>query len=120
MSRIENKSERLAQIEAMLMDHPEGLTQAQIARALGVNRSTIHRNLFDLTAPTFEENGRIVIDREAYLVNLRLNLHEALAIHLAGRLMTTRLDRQNPHVASAFRKLGIALEKLAPQISQFV
>jgi predicted DNA-binding transcriptional regulator YafY len=120
MSRIENKSLRLAQIEALLMDHPEGLTQAQIARALDVHRSTIHRNLVDLTAPTFEENGRIMIDREAYLVNLRLNLHEALAIHLAGRLMATRLDRRNPHAAAAFRKLGIALEKLAPQISQFV
>ena len=120
MSRIENKSERLTQIEALLMDHPEGLTQAQIARRLGVHRSTIHRNLADLNAPVFEEDGRIVIDREAYLVNLRLNLHEALAIHLAGRLMATRLDRQNPHAASAFRKLGIALEKLAPQISQFV
>ena len=120
MSRIVNKSERLAQIEALLMDHPEGLTQAQIAHRLGVHRSTILRNLADLNAPTFEEDGRIMIDREAYLVNLRLNLHEALAIHLAGRLMTTRLDRQNPHAASAFRKLGIALEKLAPQISQFV
>jgi predicted DNA-binding transcriptional regulator YafY len=120
MSRIENKSVRLAQIEALLMDHPQGLTQAQIAQCMGVHRSTIHRNLADLNAPTYEENGRIMIDREAYLVNLRLNLHEALAIHLAGRLMTTRLDRQNPHAASAFRKLGIALEKLAPQISRFV
>jgi CRISPR-associated endonuclease/helicase Cas3 len=120
MSRIENKSVRLAQIEALLMDHPEGLTQARIARVLDVHRSTIHRNLVDLTAPTFEENDRIMIDREAYLVNLRLNLHEALAIHLAGRMMTTRLDRQNPHAASAFSKLSIALEKLAPQISKFV
>lgn len=120
MSRIENKSARLAQIEALLMDHPEGLTQSQIASRLGVHRSTILRNLADLRAPTFEENGRIIIDREAYLVNLRLNLHEALAIHLAGRMMTTRLDRQNPHAASAFRKLGVALERLAPQISRFV
>ncbi len=118
--KIESKTQRLAEIETLLMGHPEGLTQAQLAQRLGVHRSTIHRNLADLDAPVYEEQGRLLIDREAYLVNLRLTLHEALAIHLAGRLMTTRLDRQNPHAAAAFRKLGIALEKLAPQISQFV
>jgi predicted DNA-binding transcriptional regulator YafY len=30
------------------------------------------------------------------------------------------MDRRNPHVASALRKLGISLEKLAPLISHFV
>jgi CRISPR-associated endonuclease/helicase Cas3 len=120
MTRIENKSARLTQIEALLLAHPQGLTKAELARRLGVHRSTISRNLLDISAPVSEENGRLIIDRECYLVNLRLNLHEALAIHLAGRLMTTRLDRQNPHAAAAFRKLGIALEKLACQISRFV
>lgn len=120
MTRSQNKAQRLAQIEALLLDHPEGLTQSDLARRLGVNRSTINRNLIDLAAPVYEERGRIMIDRESYLINLRLGLHEAMAIHLAGRLMTTRLDRQNIHAASAFRKLGISLERLAPRISQFI
>ena len=111
---------RLSQIEALLIDHPEGLTQAELARRLEVHRSTILRNLADIHAPIYEENGRIFIDREAYLVNLRLNLHEALSIHLAGRFMSTCMDRRNPHVASALRKLGISLEKLAPLISYFI
>ena len=120
MPRAENKAVRLSQIEVLLIDHPEGLTQTQIAKRLEVHRSTIMRNLSDMTAPIYEENGRFFIDRESYLVNLRLNLHEALSIHLAGRLMSTRIDRQNQHTAAAFRKLGIALETLAPQISHFV
>ena len=120
MSRAENKSVRLSQIEALLIDHPEGLSQSEIARRLGVHRSTILRNLADLSAPVYEDHGRVFVDRESYLVNLRLNLHEALSIHLAGRLMATRMDRQNPHAAAALRKLGIALETLAPQISHFV
>ncbi len=120
MTYSDNKSQRLSQIEALLLDHPEGLTQANLARRLGVHRSTIHRNLADLSVPVYEDDGRIVIDRDAYLVNLRLNLHEILFIHLAGRLMTTHMDRQNPHAAAALRKLGIALETLAPQISRFV
>jgi predicted DNA-binding transcriptional regulator YafY len=120
MPFAENKAARLSEIEALLLDHPEGLTKAQIASRMGVHRTTIHRNLADLKAPVYEEEGRLFINREAYLVNLHLNLHEALSIHLAGRLMATRLDRQNPHAASAFRKLGLALAPLAPQISQFV
>jgi predicted DNA-binding transcriptional regulator YafY len=120
MSHAENKATRLSQIEALLIDHPGGLTQSEIAHRLGVHRSTIMRNLADMNAPVYEEHGRYFIDRESYLINLRLNLHEALSIHLAGRLMATCMDRQNSHAAAAFRKLGIALETLAPQISSFV
>ncbi len=43
-----------------------------------------------------------------------------MAVHLAARLMATRMDKQNPHVASALRKLGLALEDLAPLISEHV
>lgn len=120
MLRAENKSERISQIEALLLDHPEGLSQAEIARRLGVHRSTILRNLADLHAPIYEDQNRIYLKREAYLVNLRLSLHEAFSIHLAGRFMSNCMDRQNPHVASALRKLGIALEQLAPSISSFI
>lgn len=120
MTRIVNKSQRLAQIEALLLDHPEGLSQSDLARRLGVNRSTINRNLIDLSAPVYEEQDKLFVDRESYLVNLKLDLHEAMSIHLAGRLMTTRLDRQNIHAASAFRKLGLSMDRLAPRISQFI
>jgi predicted DNA-binding transcriptional regulator YafY len=116
MSRIENKLQRLEEIEAILLAHPEGQTQSQLADRLGVHRSTVMRNLIDLSAPVYEEDGRFFIDREAYLVNLKLNLHEALAIHLAGRMMSARLDRRNPHIAGALRKLGIAVKNLAPAI----
>lgn len=114
MSRIENKVQRLEQIEAILLAHPEGQSQSQLANRLGVHRSTILRNLADLSAPVFEEDGRYFIDRQAYFVNLKLNLHEALGIHLAGRMMSARLDRRNPHIAAALRKLGVAVKNLAP------
>src|SRR5512137_1284192 len=121
MGRAENKAARLLQIEALLLTHPDGLTQAEIARRLGVNRSTIHRYLPDLStefAVYEEDDGRLVIDRDHYLTNVRLTLHEAMAVHLAARLMATRSDRQNPHAAAALRKLGIALEKLAPRVAE--
>lgn len=118
MSRAENKASRLLQIEALLLAHPEGSTQAEIARRLGVNRSTINRYLPDLPKHIFiEEDGKWKIDRTADLVNVRFNLHESLAIHLATRLLANSMDRQNPNAASALRKLGIALERWAPRIS---
>lgn len=41
----QEKSQRLLQIEQLLWAHPEGLTRAEIARRLGVNRSTITKYL---------------------------------------------------------------------------
>ena len=119
MKRAANKAERLLQIEALLLGHPEGLTQAEIARRVGVNRSTIYRYLPDLDEFSVYETpeGKLAIDRDHYLTNVRLTLHEAMAFHLAARLMATRTDKHNPHAAAALRKLGLSLEKLAPFIS---
>jgi len=123
MSRAENKADRLLEMEALLLTHSQGLTQSEMARRLGVDRSVIHRNLrdFEKRFPTIRyEDGRIAIDRASYLVKVSFSLHEAMAVHLASRLLATRMDRQNPHAASALRKLGISLEKLAPRISAHV
>ncbi|MHB0924045.1 MAG: helix-turn-helix transcriptional regulator [Bellilinea sp.] len=118
MKPAESKSNRLRQIEALLIGHPDGLTQSELARRLGVHRSTIHRNLPDLDAPIYQDKGRLFIDRKAYLIDVRFSLHEALSIHMAARLLATILDRQNPHAASALRKLSIALDSRAPHISK--
>jgi len=118
VTRAENKASRLLEIEALLLAHLEGMSQAELARRLDVNRSTILRNLADVPNIYEETDGRLRIDRAAYLVNVRLNLDEALALHLATRLLATRLDRQNPHAAAALRKLGISMETLAPRISR--
>lgn len=121
MKRAANKAERLLHIEQLLLAHPEGLTQAELARRLGVDRSTILRNLADAPGHIYEEpDGRLKIDRRADLINVRLNLYEALAIHLAARLLATRMDRQNRHAAAALRKLGHAMERWAQRISAHV
>ena len=118
MNRAETKASRLLQIETLLYEHPEGFTQAELARRLGVHRSTICRNLPDVDAPIYEEGGRLYLDRSKYLIHVNFTLHEALSIHIACRLLVADLDRQNPNAASALRKLSIALDRRAPRISR--
>lgn len=118
VERAANKAARLSQIEAMLLAHSDGLTQSEIARRLCVHRSTVGRYLPDLPAHVYvEDDGRWRIDREAYLVNVRLSLHEAMSLHLGARLMANCMDKHSTHAAGALRKLGVALERLAPRIS---
>ncbi len=125
MSRSPGRADRLQKIEQLLLAHPEGLTRAEIARRLGVNRSTIGRDIDLLSQPghlpLYEEaDKRLKLNRDAYLTRVRFTMHESLAIHLAARLMATRMDKRNPHAASALRKLGHSLEKLAPPISRHI
>ncbi len=119
----QEKSQRLLQIEQLLWAHPEGLTRAEIARRLGVNRSTITKYLKagQLPPSVYEEDagdGRLKLDRSANLTKASFSLHEVMAIHLATRLLATRSDKQNPHAASALRKLGKALQRLDSNVSQ--
>ncbi|MFN8485238.1 MAG: WYL domain-containing protein [Anaerolineae bacterium] len=121
MDRASTKAARLLQIEALLLEHaPQPLRKVDIARRVGVERWVIQRDLPDLTDRfgVYEtEDGRLTIDRETYLTHVRFTLHEAMAVHIAARLMATWGDKHNPHAASALRKLGLALERLAPSIS---
>jgi CRISPR-associated endonuclease/helicase Cas3 len=121
-----NKAERLAQLEQLLIAHPQGLKKADIARRLGVNRSTITRYIDELSGrhdspiPIYDDDGLIKINRDKYLNYIGLTVHEAMAVHLATRLMATRTDKHNRHAAAALRKLGQSLETFAPLISRHV
>jgi CRISPR-associated endonuclease/helicase Cas3 len=120
-SKDERKFENLHKLVQILLDHPTGLTKAEIAHRLGVHRSTAGEyidSLEGINVPVYEVSpNRFTIDRDHYQVSISLDMHESLALHLATRLLTTRTDKHYPHAASALRKLGVALEKLAPLVS---
>lgn len=122
MNRGEEKAQRLLQIEKLLWAHPEGLTRAEIARRIGVNRSTITKYLDTGQLPPgiYDDDldgNKLKMDRNADLTKASFSLHEVMAIHLATRLLATRTDKQNPHAASALRKLGVALQRLDRNVS---
>ena len=125
MNRNEVKAQRLIQIEKLLWAHPEGLTRAEIARRLGVHRSTITRYLDnDHLPPSIYEDHldgkKLKINPEADLTKVSFSLHEIMALHLATRLLATRMDKSNPHAASALRKLGRALSGRDHNISRHI
>ena len=121
--RLDKKFERLEQLKQLLLEHPEGLSRAEIARRLGVHRSTAGEYIDELSRPPtpfVHETAPdlFAIDRDRYKIDVQLTLHESMMVHLAARLFATRTDKHNPHAASALRKLSLALEKFAPLISQ--
>ena len=122
MKRAEGKAARINQIEQLLWSHPEGLTRTEVARRIGVHRSVITKYLDqdDLPPSIYEDHldgKKLKIDRDADLTKASFTLHEVMAIHLATRLLATRTDKQNPHAASALRKLGLALQRLDKNVS---
>jgi CRISPR-associated endonuclease/helicase Cas3 len=117
-----NKASRLEQIEQLLLRHKDGLTIAEIARKIGVNRATVWHYYHDADLPhTYYELGgdrRIRLNPDRLHFNIKLDLDEALGLHLAVRLFSTRMDKHNPSAASAIRKISRALETMAPGISR--
>jgi CRISPR-associated endonuclease/helicase Cas3 len=122
MDKQSNKSARLEQIEQLLLRHKDGLTLAEIARHIGVNRSTVWRYYQDAALPRTRyilgDARRLRLDPTGLHFNVRLDLDEALALHIAVRLFSTRMDRHNPAAASAIRKISRAIETMAPAISR--
>ena len=123
MERAGNKALRLQQIEKLLWAHPEGLSQSEVAHRIGVNRSTIWKYVDDNQLPPgvyvddFDDK-KLKLDRSADLTKAAFSLNEVMALHLATRLLATRTDKQNPHAASALRKLANALQRLDHNVSQ--
>ena len=120
MERSRSKAERLLQLEQILLAYPGGLRKAEIARRLGVHRSTAGRYIEELSSrlPIWEDDNLIGINRDTYLTHVRLTIHESMALHLAARLMATSTDKHNPHAAAAMRKLGQSLAGFAPLVSR--
>jgi predicted DNA-binding transcriptional regulator YafY len=124
MNALETKADRLLQIETLLLNRPGGMSVTEIAHRLGVNRTTVWRywNSGSLTRRgiVMEDDGNLRLDRAAHQVQIKINLHEAMAVHLAIRMLASRSDRRNPHAASAVRKLGGALAQSTPAVSRFL
>ena len=112
MERTMTRAERLKAIETYLFHSSGGRRATDIATRFGVHRSTVYRDIQSLGesgSPIWEDGGRFGVLKDRYLTTVRVNLHEALALYLAARLLAAHSDEHNPHVVSALEKLANAL-----------
>ncbi|WP_320128995.1 WYL domain-containing protein [uncultured Sphaerochaeta sp.] len=116
------KGERVAQLELLLHSHPEGLRRAEIARRLGVHRSTISRYVDELKQyiDVYEDNNLIKIKNRDGDENIALSVYESLAFNLSAEILATNSEFQNPHLASGLRKIAVNMRSYAPKISDNV
>jgi predicted DNA-binding transcriptional regulator YafY len=112
MSRLANRTARLRQVEELLLLSPNGLSAAELAAQLLVNRRTVYRDIDFLSAqgvPLWQQEGRFGLNRSRYLATVHLSYQEAIALVLAGLLLARSLDERNPHVIAALRRLATTL-----------
>ncbi|MCK4543208.1 MAG: helix-turn-helix domain-containing protein, partial [Spirochaetales bacterium] len=110
------KSARLLQLELLLKSHPEGMRRSDIARRLGIHRSTAGRYIDELSQyiPLWEEDYRIYVQDNYKDRQLTLTLFECMDILLSLQMLGDRMDVQNNHLISAIRKMGFSLKQLFP------
>ncbi|HET7677663.1 MAG TPA: WYL domain-containing protein [Candidatus Limnocylindrales bacterium] len=111
-----DKAARYLRIAGILHAHPGGIRAEEIAEQVGVSRRTVYRDLLaierDGALLLWQEKGRWGLDQKAFLPPLKLTLHEATALFLAGRVMLKATDEQDTDLTGAFAKLASILPEL--------
>ncbi len=107
------------QLELLLLSHPEGMRRAEIARRLGVHRSTVGRYVDELRKKIdiWEDEYTIGVCSDESMNMMKLSIYESLAFHLSAELLAKHMEYHNPHMSSGLRKLAENLRTYAPTIS---
>ncbi len=114
MSRLASRTTRLRKIEEILLLTPNGMRAVDLAQELQVDRRTVYRDVDFLCAqniPIWQNDGRFGINRTRYISTINLSFHEAIALVLAGLMLSRTIDERNPHVMSVLRKLAVTLPR---------
>lgn len=121
MGHAIRKRQNIDQINQILRDHPEGLTRSQLAKRIGVNRSTITKYLDGNDLPfVYEDGNKLKLDREGNAIRLTFDLDEITMLHVATRLLARQTNRHNPHAASALRKLSQVVQRADENIGRHI
>lgn len=115
------KGERIAQLELLLRSHPEGIRRAEIARKLGLHRSTISRYVDELSKneDLTEKDGLLILGSTDVDVEKEdLSIYESIAFNMSAEALMKNLEIQNPHLASGLRKIASNMRSYAPKVSE--
>ena len=113
------KGERVAQLELILRSHPEGLRKSDIARRIGVHRSTIGRYIDELKqySDIYEDNNLVKIVPSSEEEPLALSVYESLALNMGVEMLLKNSEFRTPHLASGLRKIAVGMQVYAPKVS---
>lgn len=113
------KGERVAQLELILRSHPEGLRKSDIARRLGVHRSTIGRYIDELKlySNIYEDNNLVKIVPDKDEEPMALSVYESLALNMGAEILLKNSEFRTPHLASGLRKIAMGMQSYAPKVS---
>lgn len=112
MGKAMTKAERLEKMKQFYVQR--AYTDIEMAERLDVDRTTVYRDRMELTLEYPIEpdaEGRYRIDRTRLISEIKVNLHEALALYLAARKSSRQTRVHQPHAASALEKLAAALRQ---------
>ena len=113
------KGDRVAQLELILRSHPEGLRKSDIARRIGVHRSTVGRDIDELKqySNIYEDNNLIKIVPDADEEPIALSVYESLALNMSVEMLLKNSEFRTPHLASGLRKIAMGMQSYAPKVS---
>lgn len=106
------KAERLEEMKRLYIQR--AFSDMEMAERLEVDRSTIHRDRKDLMEDypvEQDEEGRWHIPKTKLISEIKLNLHEALTLYLAGRKTSRQTKFHQPHTVNAVEKLAATLRQ---------
>ncbi|GER79726.1 conserved hypothetical protein [Candidatus Denitrolinea symbiosum] len=107
-----NKAERLEEMKRLYIQR--AYSDIEMAERLEVDRTTVYRDRMDLTGEypvEPDEQGRYHIPRAKLISEIKLNLHEALTLYLAGRKTSRQTRFHQPHTVNAVEKLAATLRQ---------
>ena len=106
-----SRSGRLAVLERLLFNHPEGMRATDIALLTGVNRRTVYRDIEVLGqrgVPIWQDAGRFGIEREAYRPAVRLSVYEAAVLVMAAHAFAAQTGAYGALLAGSIVQLAQA------------
>ena len=106
------KAERLEEMKRLYIQR--AYSDIEMAERLGVDRTIIFRDRRELTAQypiEKDDQGRYHIPRTKLISEIKVNLHESLALYLAARKASRQTRFHQPHAANAVEKLAATLRQ---------
>ncbi len=106
------KAERLEEMKRLYIQR--AYSDIEMAERLEVDRTLVYRDRIELTTQypiEKDDEGRYHIPRSKLISEIKVNLHEALALYLAARKASRQTRFHQPHAASAMEKLAATLRQ---------